>query len=63
MTPIPRADDGADLKWLDGKAPTALPTGSAFGLPWAQGEIDRTTAIAATTSDGTGVPLQTWPLA
>ena len=63
MTPKPRAPDGADVKWLDSKAPVALPTGTAFGLPWAQGEIDRTTAIAATASDGNGVPLQTWPLA
>ncbi|KAI0075597.1 hypothetical protein K474DRAFT_1708867 [Panus rudis PR-1116 ss-1] len=63
MAPKPRADDGADVHWLDGKAPTSVPTGTAFGLPWAKGEIDRTTAIAAVTSDGTGVPLQTWPLA
>ncbi|EIN05597.1 hypothetical protein PUNSTDRAFT_107299 [Punctularia strigosozonata HHB-11173 SS5] len=60
--PTRRADEGVDLHWLDGSAPSSTPAGTAFGLPWSQGEIDRTTALAATTSSG-GIPLQSWPLA
>uniref|UniRef100_A0A0W0G8G6 Uncharacterized protein n=1 Tax=Moniliophthora roreri TaxID=221103 RepID=A0A0W0G8G6_MONRR len=58
----PRAADGVDLHWLDGKAPSVVPTGSAFGIPWAQGEIDRTTPISVS-SGGSTVPVQSWPLA
>ncbi|KAL0579652.1 hypothetical protein V5O48_002348 [Marasmius crinis-equi] len=58
----PHAADGVDLKWLDGKAPTATPIGSAFGVPWAQGEVDKTTPIAVT-AGGSSIPVQTWPLA
>lgn len=43
----PCASDGVDLKWVDGHAPAAIPCGTSFGVPWAQGEIDRTTAVAA----------------
>ncbi|KAJ7582933.1 hypothetical protein C8J56DRAFT_1028850 [Mycena floridula] len=58
----PRAADGVDLHWL-GAAPSKTPTGTAFGIPWAQGEVDKSTPIAVTTSDGTSIPVQTWPLA
>ncbi|KAF8893062.1 hypothetical protein BD779DRAFT_1610011 [Infundibulicybe gibba] len=51
-----------DLKWLDGTPPTTTPTGSAFGIPWPQSQIDKTTAITVT-AGGKGVPVQTWPMA
>ncbi|PBK94821.1 hypothetical protein ARMGADRAFT_67922 [Armillaria gallica] len=60
--PKPRAADGVALKWVDGGAPPVLPTGTSFGIPWAQGQIDRTTPIALTSS-GASIPIQTWPLA
>ncbi|KAJ7228433.1 hypothetical protein GGX14DRAFT_345881 [Mycena pura] len=58
----PRASDGVRLGWVDNKAPPGTPTGTAFGVPWAQGEIDRTTPIAVTAGQQ-GIPVQTWPLA
>ncbi|KAF8068032.1 hypothetical protein FPV67DRAFT_1168676 [Lyophyllum atratum] len=58
--PLPPA--GVDLKWLDGKAPNGIPTGTAFGIPWNQGEIDKTTAIKLIAA-GKAVPVQTWPMA
>ncbi|EEB91333.1 hypothetical protein MPER_10322, partial [Moniliophthora perniciosa FA553] len=58
----PRAADGVNLHWLDGKAPSTIPTGPAFGIPWAQGEVDRTTPISVS-SGGSTVPVQSWPLA
>lgn len=63
MSNKPRATDGVDLHWVDGKAPATTATSSAWGVPWAQGEIDKSTAIALTTSDGESVPVQSWPLA
>lgn len=61
--PKPRAVDGVDLKWLDGQAPTGTPTGTSFGVPWAQGEVDKTTPFAVSDAAGKGVPVQSWPLA
>ncbi|KAJ8073355.1 hypothetical protein PM082_011627 [Marasmius tenuissimus] len=58
----PRAADGVDLKWLGGKAPGTTPSGTAFGVPWTQGEVDKTTPISVT-SGGSDIPVQTWPLA
>ncbi|KAJ7178916.1 hypothetical protein C8R46DRAFT_1323130 [Mycena filopes] len=58
----PSAADGVDLGWVDQKAPAGTPTGTSFGVPWAQGQVDKTTAISVT-ADGKGVPVQTWPLA
>ncbi|KAF8671527.1 hypothetical protein RHS04_08252 [Rhizoctonia solani] len=59
----PRAVDGVDLHWLDGKAPSTTANPSTWGVPWAKGEIDKSTALALTTSDGKSVPVQSWPLA
>ncbi|KAG6836159.1 hypothetical protein H0H93_010750 [Arthromyces matolae] len=39
-----------DLKWLDGSAPVSTPTGTSFGIPWNQGEIDKTTPISLNAS-------------
>ncbi|KAJ7368556.1 hypothetical protein DFH08DRAFT_28596 [Mycena albidolilacea] len=58
----PRASDGVDLGWVDKTAPVGTPTGTSFGVPWAQGEIDKTTPISVTAA-GKGIPVQTWPLA
>ncbi|KAL1744587.1 hypothetical protein HDZ31DRAFT_63959 [Schizophyllum fasciatum] len=67
----PRASDPVPLHWLgyssDSTAayasPARLPAGAAFGLPWAEGEVDKTTAITAQGQDGQAIPLQTWPMA
>ncbi|KAF4616545.1 hypothetical protein D9613_008386 [Agrocybe pediades] len=56
------AQAGVDVHWLDGSAPGTLPTGTAFGIPWQQGVVDRTTPFSATGKAG-GVPMQTWPMA
>ncbi|KAF8991427.1 hypothetical protein BDQ17DRAFT_1433088 [Cyathus striatus] len=42
--------------------PAYTPSGTAFGVPWAQGEVDRTTPFKVV-SEGEGVPVQSWPLA
>ncbi|KAF7355518.1 Secreted protein [Mycena sanguinolenta] len=62
MSKKPRASDGVDLGWVDKTAPLGTPTGTSFGIPWAQGEIDKTTPISLS-SNGNGIPIQTWPLA
>ncbi|KAF8641797.1 hypothetical protein AX16_009778 [Volvariella volvacea WC 439] len=59
----PRAEDGVDLHWVDGVAPTMAPLDSAFGVPWAQGEVDRTTPFQVTSASGKPMPIQSWPLA
>lgn len=53
--------DPVELHWLDG-VPAAT-TGCAWGVPWARGKVAKETTFALTTSDGTPVPVQTWPLA
>ncbi|KAH9477556.1 Putative protein YetA [Psilocybe cubensis] len=64
MSPSSKSIDaaGVDVRWLDGAAPNTLPAGNAFGIPWAQGAIDRTTPISAIGESG-GIPVQSWPLA
>ncbi|CAE6478251.1 unnamed protein product [Rhizoctonia solani] len=62
MSNRPRAVDGVDLHWLDGKAPSTTATASTWGVPWAKGQIDKSTALALT-SNGKNVPVQSWPLA
>ena len=59
--PASAADSAADLHWLDGvPAETA---GTAWGLPWARGQLRPGAKLALATADGTGVPVQSWPLA
>lgn len=53
---------GVDVRWLDGALPNSVPAGTAFGIPWVQGAVDRTTPFSATGASG-GVPIQSWPLA
>lgn len=50
------------LEWLD-KAPPFHPCGVTWGVPWPQGEVQKTATFALTDSHGTPVPVQTWPLA
>jgi hypothetical protein len=38
----PRAEDGVTLNWLDGSPPPTTPVGSTFGVPWSQGELNKT---------------------
>jgi hypothetical protein len=63
MANKPRAVDGVDLHWLDGKAPSTTANPSTWGVPWTKGEIDKSTALALTASDGKNIPIQSWPLA
>ncbi|GAA2629982.1 exo-rhamnogalacturonan lyase family protein [Paractinoplanes durhamensis] len=55
------ADAAAELHWLDG--PPAETAGCAWGVPWPRGRLANGTKLALTTADGTGVPVQSWPLA
>jgi YetA-like protein len=48
--------------WLEGNAP-AVKAGISFGVPFKQGEWQRSDALAAKAGDGQTVPAQTWPLA
>ncbi|KAF8993171.1 hypothetical protein BDQ17DRAFT_1431876 [Cyathus striatus] len=50
-----------DLHWFS-SVPAFTPTGTPFGLPWAQGQVDRTTPFTLQDQSGDGVPLQSWPL-
>ncbi|HTO04459.1 MAG TPA: Tat pathway signal sequence domain protein, partial [Opitutus sp.] len=52
----------AELCWLDGKPPAALP-GVTWGTPWPRGKHPKNATFALRTQSGESVPLQTWPLA
>jgi len=52
---------GIDLHWLEGVPDTT--TGAAFGVPWPRGQVSAQTSFALATDSGTGVPVQSWPLA
>ncbi|PFH45838.1 hypothetical protein AMATHDRAFT_157669 [Amanita thiersii Skay4041] len=58
----PKASDGVDLHFLDGSPPPTLPSGNAFGVPWAQGEVDRTTPFSLENGN-VKIPVQSWPMA
>lgn len=54
----------ADIHWLDGSPPPFTPSGTSFGIPWNQGQVDRTTALKVQASgSSTNIPVQSWPLA
>lgn len=49
------------LNWV-GDAP-AVQSGVSWGVPWAQGTVQKDQAFALKGADGKALPLQTWPLA
>ncbi|MBE7170228.1 MAG: hypothetical protein INR73_06540 [Williamsia sp.] len=49
------------LQWLNG-TPNKK-TGVSWGLPWAQGQVKKTTRFALAKADGNTLPVQSWPLA
>ncbi len=56
--------NAADLsvQWLE-RTPPAVNVGVSFGVPFKQGEWQRTDVLSAQASLGQQVPTQTWPLA
>lgn len=61
--PAPAAPAGpVDLRWLDDAAPAVL-AGATWGVPWSRGAVPADTPFALAASDGTAVPVQSWPLA
>jgi hypothetical protein len=55
------AAQGVDLHWLDGAPAESF--GTAWGVPWPRGQLTAGTRFALTDAGGTGVPVQSWPLA
>ena len=49
------------VRWLSGQPRKYA--GCTFGVAWPQGECPADQAFAASTNDGTSVPIQTWPTA
>ena len=49
------------LNWVGG--PPAVTTGVSWGVPWAQGTVQKDQAFQLKGPDGQALPLQTWPLA
>ncbi len=62
--PAPSSSNASpvSLRWLENRPPAHTP-GSAWGVPWPQGAVPRTTAFALRTAAGAPVPVQSWPLA
>jgi hypothetical protein len=62
-TPIrsPLSAGVAPLRWIDEKAPAAMP-GTTWGTPWPRGMHGANTSFMLR-SGGQAVPVQTWPLA
>ena len=52
-----------DLHWLDGAAPSALPGGATWGMPFPRGTVANAAELALADAAGTPVPAQFWPLA
>lgn len=50
------------VHWLEGGVPKAQP-GVTWGMPWPRGRHAAGTTFALRSSDGTPVPVQSWPLA
>src|SRR5687767_257936 len=58
--PIPVADAGVSLRWLESGAPEAL-VGTTWGVPWPRGALHRDSELSLTTATGQAVPVQSWP--
>ena len=52
----------APVRWLDGSFPAAL-TGATWGMPWPRGRHGPDATFALSSSEGTSVPVQSWPTA
>lgn len=58
--PVPVADAGVSLRWLESEAPQAL-VGTTWGVPWARGALPQGSELSLTTAAGQAVPVQSWP--
>lgn len=55
------ANGNAVLSWLEERP--VLPAGVTWGVPWKQGELDRNEPLKLRGSNGSSVPVQSWPMA
>jgi hypothetical protein len=53
----------ADLHWLGGGKPGSRDTELVWGVPWPRGALPRATTFQLTTSSGSPLAVQSWPLA
>lgn len=53
---------GTWLRWLDGVAPDVM-TGTTWGVPWPRGKHRKSAEFSLRSTQGTTLPLQSWPLA
>ncbi len=56
------ATEPVELHWLSGKVP-AVEQGIAWGVPWPAGACTADQSFVLNTSDGTSIPVESWPLA
>ncbi|WP_459190681.1 exo-rhamnogalacturonan lyase family protein [Halosimplex sp. J119] len=54
-------DSGAAVHWLEDEP--KVPTGVTWGVPWAEGELERDDALRMADDAGASVPVQSWPTA
>ena len=50
------------VDWLGGAVPLGE-TGISWGVPWPRGTVRKEQSFTLTSADGSGLPLQWWPLA
>ncbi|HEX2851895.1 MAG TPA: hypothetical protein VHO24_01565 [Opitutaceae bacterium] len=62
LTVAAAAADSVTLNWLGGSAPAA-PTAVSWGVPWPKGAVQPNTRMRLTTTNGSRLEVQTWPLA
>ena len=55
-------EEAAPVHWLDGDPPTVSP-GTTWGVPWPRGKHPAGTTFSLTSTEGTAIPVQTWPTA
>ncbi|MCS7462602.1 hypothetical protein N0M98_20995 [Paenibacillus doosanensis] len=55
--------DRIELKWLGTKGHAADGLGVTWGIPWAEGQLQRDEPLALTGAGGEAVPVQSWPTA
>ncbi|MGW0520837.1 exo-rhamnogalacturonan lyase family protein [Crossiella sp. NPDC003009] len=59
--PIPAAEAGVSLRWLESEAPQAV-VGTTWGVPWPRGSLPVGSELSLTTATGQAVPVQSWPI-